>query len=301
VIEERGLWDRVADVLIYIVVALLALICMLPFINIISTSLSSSRAINVGLVKLWPIGWNIDNFGVLTRDQRFTGAFGISVLRVLVAVPLTLFMSAITAYPLSRDTLRMPGRTAYKVLLIFGMLFSGGLVPIFMSFKWLGLLNKFAVLVLPGAFEVFYTILMINFFRGIPNEISESAVLDGASHFDILFRIFLPVSIPSLATIAVFTAVGHWNSWFDGVMFMRTPNLWPLQSYLYQRVLQPSSQLSQGRELGELAREATSFQQATAEGMRAAMIVIASIPIMLVYPFLQGYFVKGLTLGAIKG
>jgi putative aldouronate transport system permease protein len=274
---------------------------MLPFFNVISESLSSSEAINVGLVKLWPIGWNLDNFGLLMRDRMFKSSFVISVLRVLVAVPLTLFMSAITAYPLSRDNLEMPGRTAYKVLLIFGMLFSGGLIPTFISYRWLGLLNTFPVLILPGAFNIFYTILLINFFRGIPKELSESAVLDGAGHFDILFRIFLPVSLPSLATVAVFTAVGHWNSWFDGVMFLRTPELWPLQSYLFQRVMQPPSQLMVGREMREIAREAMSFAEATGEGMRAAMIVIASIPVMLVYPFLQRYFVKGLTLGAVKG
>ena len=299
-IEEKGFFDRFADVAIYLVVGMLAFVCMVPFLNVIAESLSSARAINVGLVKLWPVGLNIDNFGLLLRDHRFVSCFTISVLRVVVAVPLTLLMSVITAYPLSRDALHMPGRTFYKVVLIFGMLFSGGLIPTFMAFKWLGLLNKFAVLILPGAFNIFYTILIINFFRGIPPELSESAVLDGAGHFDILFRIFLPVSIPSLATVAVFTAVGHWNSWFDGVMFLRTPELWPLQSYLFQRVMQQAHY--QRSSLGsDVAREAMRYAQATGEGMGAAMIVIASVPIMLVYPFLQRYFVKGLTLGAVKG
>ena len=300
-IEERTLADRIADVLIYLIAAILGIACMLPFLNVIAESLSSAEATNVGLVSLWPIGFNIDNFGLLTRDNQFVSSFGIAVLRVVVAVPLTLLMSAITAYPMSRDNLQMPGRTFYKMVLIFGMLFSGGLVPTFMAYKWMGLLNKFSVLILPGAFNIFYTILIINFFRGIPHELHESAVLDGARHFDILFRIYLPISIPSLATVAVFTAVGNWNSWFDGVMFLNKPNLWPLQSYLYQRVMQPPSQLLAGRQQTEMAREALSFAEASAEGMRAAMIVIASIPIMLVYPFLQRYFVKGLTLGAVKG
>ena len=237
-IEEQGFFDRLADAIIHLVVGVLAITCMLPFFGIIAESLSSAEAINVGLVKLWPIGFNVDNFGMLMRDQMFKNSFVISVLRVVVAVPLTLFMSAITAYPLSRDVLHMPGRTVYRVVLIFGMLFSGGLIPTFISYRWLGLLNTFPVLILPGAFNIFYTILLINFFRGIPQELSESAVLDGAGHFDILFRIFLPVSLPSLATVAVFTAVGHWNSWFDGVMFLRTPELWPLQSFMYQRVAQ---------------------------------------------------------------
>ena len=300
-IEERGVFDRFADVVIYLIVGALAVICMLPFFNVIAESFSGSEAINVGLVKLWPVGFNVDNFGLLMRDSQFKSSFVISILRVVLAVPLTLFMSAITAYPLSRDTMRMPGRTFYKVILIFGMLFSGGLIPTFISYRWLGLLNTLPVLILPGAFNIFYTILLINFFRGIPQELSESAVLDGAGHFDILFRIYLPVSLPSLATVAVFTAVGHWNSWFDGVMFMRTPDLWPLQSYLFQRVMQPPTHNIRSELTPDMAREAMQFAEATGEGMRAAMLVIASVPIMLVYPFLQRYFVKGLTLGAVKG
>jgi putative aldouronate transport system permease protein len=300
-IEERGLADRIADVIIYAAVGFLGIACLLPFLNVASKSFSSSVAINVGLVKLWPIGTNIDNYGLLMRDRMFRSSFGISVLRVAVSVPITLLMCALTAYPLSRDRLPMPGRTAYKVVLIFGMLFSGGLIPTFISFRWLGLLNKFAVLILPGVFNIFYTILVMNFFRGIPHEIAESATIDGARHRDILFRIFLPVSVPSLATVAVFTAVGNWNSWFDGVMFLNTPELWPLQSYLYQRVMQSTPHTIRSEVTSEAAREAMAFQNATAGGMRAAMIVIASIPIMLVYPFLQRYFVKGLTLGSVKG
>jgi putative aldouronate transport system permease protein len=285
--------------MIHLLVGLLAVICTLPFFTVIAKSFSSAEAINLGLVKLWPIGFNVDNFGMLTRDQMFRNSFLISVLRVVTAVPLTLFMSAITAYPLSRDSVRMPGRTLYKVVLIFGMLFSGGLIPTFISYRWLGLLDTLPVLILPGAFNIFYTILLTNFFRGIPKELSESAVLDGAGHLDILFRIFLPVSLPSLATVAVFTAVGHWNSWFDGVMFLRSSELWPLQSFMYQRVTQNLIFMSV-RDT-DLARETMRFSQATNRGMESAILVIASVPIMLIYPFLQRYFVKGLTLGAVKG
>jgi putative aldouronate transport system permease protein len=301
VIEETGVFDRLADVIIYSVAGLMALICLLPFFTIFAESFSGAEAINVGLVKLWPVDWTVDNFGWLMRDRMFMQSFGRSVLRVGIAVPLTLFMSAITAYPLSRDSLRLPGRTAYKVLLIFGMLFSGGLIPTFISYRWLGLLNTFSVLILPGAFNIFYTILLTNFFRGIPQELSESAVLDGAGHFDILFRIFLPISLPSLATVAVFAAVGHWNSWFDGVMFLRTPDLWPLQSFLYQRVTQHLIQHYMGGREIDAAREAMRFADASPKGLESAMLIIASVPVMLVYPLLQRYFVKGLTLGAIKG
>ena len=300
-VTERSFIDSLVDVVIHLLVGLLALLCLLPFFNVIAKSLSSFDAINMGLVKLIPLGLNVDNYGLLLRDSMFINSFVISVLRVVVAVPLTLFLCAITAYPMSRDELRMPGRKAFKMVLLFGMMFSGGLIPTFISFGWLGLLNTFPVLILPGALNIFYAILLMNFFRGIPKEMAESAVLDGAGHFDILFRIFLPISLPSLATVAVFTAVGHWNSWFDGVMFLNTPELWPLQSFLYQRVMQAPTNNIRSQLTSDVAREALSFANATGEGQRAAMIVIASIPIMLVYPFLQRYFVKGLTLGAVKG
>jgi putative aldouronate transport system permease protein len=301
VITERTFLDSFVDVVIYVVVGLLALLCLLPFFNVIAKSLSSFDAINVGIVRLLPVGLNFDNYGLLLRDNLFINSFVVSILRVVLAVPLTLLLCAVTAYPLSRDTLRMPGRKAFKMVLLFGMMFSGGLIPTFISYRWLDLLNRFQVLILPGAFNIFYTILLINFFRGIPHEMAESAVLDGAGHFDILFRIFLPVSLPSLATVAVFSAVGHWNSWFDGVMFLNKPELWPLQSFLFQRVMQAPTNNLRSQLTSDVAREALSFANATGEGQRAAMIVIASIPIMLVYPFLQRYFVKGLTLGAVKG
>ena len=300
-ITERSFIDSFVDVVIHLLVGFLALICLLPFFNMIAESFSSFDAINMGLVKLIPLGFNFDNYGLLLRDSMFINSFVISILRVVVAVPLTLFLCVITAYPLSRDTLHMPGRKVFKMVMLFSMMFSGGLVPTFISFRWLGLLNKFPVLILPGALNIFYAILLINFFRGIPKEMAESAVLDGAGHFDILFRIFVPVSLPSLATVAVFTSVGHWNSWFDGVMFLNTPELWPLQSFLYQRVMQAPTNNIRSQLTSDVAREALSFANATGDGQRAAMIVIASIPIILVYPLLQRYFVKGLTLGAVKG
>lgn len=300
-IKEKSFVDSFVDVAIYVVVGFLALICLLPFFNVIAKSLSSFDAINTNVVRLIPVGFNLDNFGLLLRDKMFINSFVMSVLRVVVAVPLTLLLCSITAYPLSRDNLPMRGRKLFKMVLLFGMMFSGGLVPTFISYRWLGLLNKFSVLILPGAFNIFYTIVLINFFRGIPHEMAESAVLDGAGHFDILFRIFLPISLPSLATVAVFSAVGHWNSWFDGVMFLSTPDLWPLQSFLFQRVMQAPTNNLRSQLTSDVAREALSFANATGEGMRSAMLVVASIPIMLVYPLLQRYFVKGLTLGAVKG
>ena len=183
--------------------------------------------------------------------------------------------------------------------MLLGMLFSGGLIPTFLAYKNLGLINRFAVLVIPGALNVFFTILLANFFRGLPHELWESAVLDGASQLDVLLRIYLPLSLPSLATVALFSAVGHWNSWFDGIAFMQRVDQWPLQSYLYVKVT--AKKLVGEMRTGTVSSRIEEYLNASPEGLITAMIVIASLPIMMVYPFLQRYFVTGLTLGAVKG
>jgi putative aldouronate transport system permease protein len=220
----------------------------------------------------------------------------------LVGVPLTLLLTVVTAYPLSQDRLYMPGRTVFKVIMLVGLVFSGGLIPTYLAYKNLGLLNNFAVMVAPGALDIFVTIIVINFFRGIPQELSDSAMLDGAHHFDILFRIFVPLSRPPLATVTLFSAVGHWNSWFDGLVFISRRELWPLQSYMYVEVTTRSlSRMVEFSRTQSSIAGTLDFAQATPEALQSAMIVLAVVPIMLVYPFLQRYFVTGLTLGAIKG
>jgi putative aldouronate transport system permease protein len=234
------------------------------------------------------------NYIYLWGDQLFKGAFAISIARVSTGVILQVLLAMLTGYALSRDRLNLPGLGVMKGVMLFSMLFSGGLIPVFLAYKTLGLLNHFAVLILPGAFNVFFAVLVANYFRGLPVELSESAFLDGASHFDVLFRVYMPLSLPSLATVALFSAVGHWNAWFDGIIFLRQTESWPLQSYLYSKVT--TAIMLQTRQYDpELLRSMTPL------ALRAALIVMAAIPIMLVYPFLQRYFVHGLTLGALKG
>ena len=297
-VEERHFTDRLADVLIHLSLLVLAIVCLAPFLHILALSLSSHAAISSAKVWLWPIGVHFQNYYYMTKDQVFISSFGISVLRVLVGVTLNLLVMVLTAYPLSRDNIHMPGRQVFKVIMLIGMMFSGGLIPYYLALRNLGLLDKFWVLVVPGALQIFSTIIIINFFRGIPGELFDAAVIDGASHFDVLFRIFLPISLPALATVTLFAAVGHWNAWFDGVIFIKLAKNWPLQSYLYSRITTRMLQWATG---GGTGREGQALLEATPEGLASAMIMIASIPIILVYPFLQRYFVTGLTLGSIKG
>ena len=301
-IADRRLGDRIGDIVIWTVLLAFAVMCLLPFATVIARSLSGYLAVTTNQVTIWPIGFNLDNYWYVTRDRWFLGAFAISLARVLVSVPLTLLVIVMTAYPLSQDRLYMPGRTVFKVIMLIGMLFSGGLIATYLAYKSLGLLNNFAVLVLPGALNIFLAIIIINFFRGLPQELSESAMLDGASHFDVLFRIFVPLSRPALATVSLFTAVGHWNSWFDGIIYMSRSNMWPLQSYLFDLMQSRSlNRLVEVERTGAHVGGVLEHVELSPEALHAAMIVVATVPIVLVYPFLQRHFVTGLTLGAVKG
>ena len=300
-IAERTLVYRVFDVALYLGLVILAFVSIAPFIHIIAISLSSSAAIKVGAVELWPVNFHIQNYRFILNEPQFMRSFFNSILRVLAGVSLTLVFTLITAYPLSRDSIHMYGRTPFKMIMLFSGMFGGGMIPTYLAYKSLGLLDKFAILVLPGALGVYYVILVMNFFRGIPSELWEAAVLDGANHLDVLLKVYLPLSRPVLATITLFSAVGHWNSWFDGVLYINEIKRWPLQSYLYARVTSKMITKAGVGYGGSAERMGKIFNELTPEGLSTAMILVATIPIMLVYPFLQRYFVTGLTLGAVKG
>lgn len=303
-VRDRSLSYRIVDWILYAILTLMALACLLPFVHLLAKSFSNRQAVSADIVSFWPIGFNTENYAYILSNRQFLGSFGVSSARVLLGVVLTLFITVITAYPLSRDRIHMPGRTVIKVLLLIGMLFSAGLIPYFLAIRNLGLYNNFLVLVIPGALSIFNIIVVMNFFRGIPVELEEAALLDGASHLDILFRVFIPVSLPVLATVTLFTAVGHWNAWFDGIVFMSKSESWPLQSFMYTVVTSKMLEWQTsgiGMNQQNAAQSAQSFLNATPQGLVAAMIFIASLPIMLVYPVLQRYFVTGLTIGSVKG
>ena len=296
-IKRNTLGDKIVDGIIYLILLALALSCLLPFVHVLATSFSSAGSIMSGRVGLWPVNPHLGNYQyILATDRQFLRSLVVSAVRVLFGVTTTLLVTVITAYPLSQDRLYMPGRTVFKVVMLYGMLFGGGSIPYFMAVKSLGLIDKFAVLFIPGALSIFSVILMINFFRGLPQELPEAAMIDGATPFDVLFRIYLPLSLPSLATITLFSAVGHWNSWFDAVLFLNRSERWPVQAYAYNRLTQQGFRSD--------AANASTFQKLpdiSQEGLNATFIIFIAFPIMCVYPFLQRYFVKGLTLGSIKG
>lgn len=273
---------------------LYAFVCLVPFFNLLAVSLSSAGAVESGTVTFIPVEFTFNAYEFLLAKKEFFTAFGYSVLRVVLGTVISMVVMILGAYPLSRDDGEFTGRTFYAGFFIVTMFFSGGLVPTFIIMTKLNLLNRIWALVLPSAMNAWNMVLLINFFRQIPKEMIEAAKLEGAGHMTILLKMVLPVSLPALATVILFTAVQHWNSWFDGVIYMN-PEKFPLQSYIYNMI----------NEYNTLAQSTDPEKQALLENLpgktlRSAQIFVAMIPIMLVYPFAQKYFVKGLVMGSVK-
>ncbi len=277
-----------------IILGIMALLCAFPILHILALSLSSSTAANSGLVTFFPVDFTIQSYRFVIENPAFTRAFGISVLRVLVGTPITMILTVLVAYPLSRTKREFGLRDFFVWFFLITVLFSGGMIPYYMVIRQTGLIDSFWALIIPGALPVFNVILLVNFFRNIPKELEEAAAMDGATHWDILFRIFIPLSLPILATLTLFVAVGHWNSWFDGLLLMNSPDKYPLQSYLQTVIINPDPRMLSERDL-ELLKVISN------RTTRAAQIFIAMIPILVVYPFLQRYFITGLKMGSVKG
>ena len=284
----------------YTFLAILALICIFPFIHLLALSFSSDEFTSKGLVSVYPMGFTLDAYMILATKPEFFKAFGISVARTILGTSLALLVIILTAYPLSKSNKVLKGRTAIAWIFVFTMFFGGTLASQYVLYRMLGLLDNFLVYILPGACDVWFVLMLMNFFRGIPKEIEEAALIDGCNHFQILFRIFVPISLPVIVTIVLFTAVGHWNSWFDGIFFINDSNMYPLQSYLY--VMLESSDPSKLAQNGTLTPDQLeALKNLGNKNLQAAQIFLGMLPITLVYPFLQKFFIKGITIGSVKG
>ena len=284
----------------YTFLAILALICIFPFIHLLALSFSSDEFTSKGLVSVYPMGFTLDAYMILATKPEFFKAFGISVARTILGTSLALLVIILTAYPLSKSNKVLKGRTAIAWIFVFTMFFGGTLASQYVLYRMLGFLDNFLVYILPGACDVWFVLMLMNFFRGIPKEIEEAALIDGCNHFQILFRIFVPISLPVIVTIVLFTAVGHWNSWFDGIFFMNDSNMYPLQSYLY--VMLESSDPSKLAQNGTLTPDQLeALKNLGNKNLQAAQIFLGMLPITLVYPFLQKFFIKGITIGSVKG
>ena len=291
-IESKGVKVfRVFNVLILIA---LGLICLLPFLNVIALSFSDKIAAASGQVTFWPVNFTTDAYRYVLDQGAFWRSFLISLERVALGGGLGIFLTVLSAYPLSKSSAVFKMRTVYVWYFFITMLFSGGLIPGYVVITGLGLKNTIWALVLPGAVSAYNILLMLNFYRQLPSELEEAAFIDGAGHFRTWFHIYLPCSIPSIATIALFTIVGQWNAWFDGLIYMTKTELYPLQSYLQTIVTRLDFQNMTAEELKRLS----ALNQ---RSLISAQMVIAMVPILILYPFLQKYFETGMVLGSVKG
>lgn len=271
---------------------LLSIMCIIPLIHVLAVSFSAKSAADANLVGLWPVQFSLEAYKKTMNNPIFLHSIWVSVCRTVLGTGLTLLITFLAAYPLSKETSVFRSRNVYSWLFVFSMIFNGGLVPFYMVIQKIHLMDSFWVLVLPGAVNTFLVILMLNFFRGIPKEMEEAALIDGAGHFRTLFRIYLPISMPSIATIALFSMVFHWNSWFDGLLYLSHAKDYPLAAFLQTVIIQKDmSSMSMSPKEMELLSQTT---------VNAAQIFIGAAPILIVYPFLQKYFVKGMTLGSVK-
>lgn len=271
--------------------------CVLPFVNLLAISFSGTAAVQAGRVAFWPIDFTTASYEYALKGGKFLASLWISVKRVALGVSINLVLMVLTAYPLSKAKKDLPGRNIIMGYFIVTMLFSGGMIPTYLVVSRLGLKDTLWALVLPGALPVYNMIILMNFMRGLPDEIEEAARIDGASPFTILTKVLLPLLTPALATVGLFCMVSHWNDWFSGSIYMNSPDLYPLQTYL-QSMLQNFEQLlreSRGRDIQQL------IAMMNARTGRAAQLFLGAIPIMLVYPFLQKHFTSGLVMGSVKG
>ncbi|MFD0958053.1 carbohydrate ABC transporter permease [Paenibacillus chungangensis] len=287
---RASLSARMGHLTNYSLLALLGCMTLFPLLHVLAQSLSSQTAVVSNQVTVYPIDFQMEAYRLLFNDSAFYQAFGISILRTIAGVVINMTLTCLMAYPLSRR--RLAGRSVVMNMVIFTMLFQGGLIPSFLLLKELSMLDTMWSLLLPSAVSAFNLILLKNFFQSVPDSMEESAKIDGASHGSILFRIYVPLSMPAMATLSLFYAVMHWNTYFDAVMYINNPKLIPLQVYLRNIIVLNDSNIDM--------TNLTGLFLVAPETLKAATIIASVLPMIVIYPFVQRFFVKGVMLGAVK-
>lgn len=282
---------RLLDYLNIAVLSLFALATTVPFVHIVATSFASEREVLSKDFILFPTEFSLDAYRTIFANDRMLTSLFVTIFITLAGTSINIVATSIMAYPLSRKDLI--GRKPLMMMVLFTMLFGGGMIPTFLLVKALGLLNSFWSLLLPGAISVFNLILLKNFFQQMPEGLEESAKIDGANDLVILFRLVLPLSLPAIATFSLFYAVGHWNTFMPAVLYINDAAKWPIQVLLRNIVMLSQSWLDNP--------EAAAEQASMTETVKMAVITVATVPILCVYPFLQKHFAKGVMLGSVKG
>lgn len=275
----------------YIFMIAAAAVVLIPFLNIIAKCFSQDWAVVSGKVGIFPIGFQTGTIAYVFKQQRFLEAIGLSFLVTFLGTAAGIFLTGMTAYPLSKKN--MPGIKIILVIFVFTMLFNGGIIPTYLLMKQMKLLNTFWVLIIPLLMSVYNMLIIKNYYESIPESIEESAKIDGASNFRIFIKIIMPLSVPVYATIILFIAVSYWNDYFNPMMYITKSSLKPLQLYLRDIIAEASDSLDSNRD--------DSWMNISTEGMRSATILASIIPVLCVYPFVQKYFIKGIMIGSVKG
>lgn len=290
---RQSLGSRIFDIVNVIVLIAVGLITLIPFIFVLSGSLTASEELIRRGVVLIPTKLSLDGYRYIFSTKTIMWSLGVTVFITVAGTLINLFFTTLTAYPLARS--EFVGRRPIMLLILFTMLFSGGMIPTFLVVKSLGLLNSYGSLLIPGAISAFNLIILRNFFQQLPDGLEEAAKIDGCNDFQILVRIVLPLSLPAMATFALFYAVGHWNTFFNAILYINDTTKWPIQVWLRQIVI-----LSQGG-IGDSQQMGSDYVAPPGEVIKMAVIVVSTVPILLVYPFLQKHFAKGVLLGSVKG
>lgn len=294
-VTNKNVVSKIFDGIIYFVLIIICLLCLVPLINTLALSFSSSGAANAGKVLLFPVDFTVASYEKILGDSAYLRSIGVSFLRVIVGTAVSFVIIVTMAYPLSKSKKTFRLRNIYMWAVVSTMLFSGGLIPLYMMVFNLKLINSFWALILPCAVPVFNVILVMNYMKGLPGSVEESAELDGAKPWTILIKIIIPMCKPVLATVTLFTAVNHWNQYFDGMIYLNSPAKWPVQTYI-QSLQTNLSELATMTDPDEIAR----LLQVSGITFNAAKVFVALLPVIIVFPFVQKYFIGGIVLGAVK-
>ncbi|HLR11302.1 MAG TPA: carbohydrate ABC transporter permease [Sporosarcina sp.] len=286
--------DRLFTILNYVFLSIVALLVLYPLLFVVSASFSNPQYVISGEMWLWPKEFTVDAYEKVFKNKEIINGFINTVKYTVAGTALNVVMTILAAYPLSRKDFK--GRGFFMAFIVFTMFFSGGLIPTYLLIRDLGMLNTFWVMIIPNAVAVWNIIIMRTFFQGIPTELEESAKIDGSGNFRILWSIVLPLSFPVIAVMVLFYSVGHWNSYFQALIYLQDEKRFPLQLILRQILIQ-----GQADDMVKGTSESFLQQQLSVEGLKYAVLIVANLPMLMLYPFLQKYFVKGVMIGSLKG
>ena len=291
--KKQKIWTG-PQIILTVIIVLISLTCLLPFINVAAISFSSKSAILRGIVTFWPVEFETTAYQAIFSDKSMIRSLIFTIIITVVYTLFSMILTILMAYPLTKKRLR--GRKFFNFLALFTMYFSGGTIPIYLNIKELGLLDTPWALILPGMLSTYNMIILKSFFSALPGELEEAAIIDGANDFRVLLSVYLPLSMASLATLTLFYAVGKWNSFQDALYYISTKAYQPLQLKLYHII-----KGSQAVDIAAMEGGSQTVATSVSESIEPATIIFATLPILVVYPFVQRYFVAGVTIGAVKG